>query len=61
MTSGERSFGVLFWWAVGMILASMLVLSEWWLLAVGIGLGLYVLMLVCNAISAEERRPSRKR
>lgn len=60
MTSGESSFGVMLWLAIGSVAAVWCVSDIWWLVAVGCGLGLYPTLLLCNNFSRIERRRPRR-
>lgn len=60
MSSGERSFSVMLWLALGSTAAVWCVSDIWWLIAAGWGLGLCPTLLLCNNFSRIERRRPRR-
>jgi|GEM_PF-2920604 len=59
MTSGEQSFSTLLWIVIGSVVAVFLGGGNWLLAAVGMGIGLCPVMMLCNQFSRIERNEHR--
>jgi len=60
MTNGEQSFGTILWIGIGAIAAIALAGGNAGLAGLGIALGLFPVMLLCNNFSKVERREQRR-